>query len=198
MKIHSKQSKKGFTLIEILVVVAIIGTLAAISFPIGKSMINRGKAKDTQLRMKEFVTAMNAFNEDNGHLPFPGDKYPTNDVTLSGEKLRQVVRILLGNDYQNADFDGGNKKGKKYLDMPTAKGGKNGLEFYKDGKGLPRSIWDAWGEGFYIRVDYNLDNKLKQWHTSDTDQLVEGHTVIMLSRGGDRKKNGDDDVFSWK
>ena len=156
------------------------------------------KVTSTKMRMQEFETAVNAYNNDTGHLPFSGEEYPDGDQTLSGEKLRQVVRILMGNDYQNKDNDGGNDLGKKYLLMPDAKGGKNGVTYYNNDKTLAAEIKDGWGENYYIRIDYNLDGKLSQWHSSDTDTTIKNKTVILLSKGPDQEKNGDDDIYSWK
>lgn len=175
-----------------LVVIAIIATLAGISFPVAKSMINRGKEKETQLRMREFVTAVNDFNNDNGHLPFVNGTYPTGDQEIEGQELVDLVNILLGED---STEEGGNTKSKKYLDMPAAKNNRNGL-IYGTGTSVDEIV-DGWGKDFFVVIDYDLDSEITQSHTSDIDNTIEGQTVIMISKGADGEADGDDDVFSW-
>jgi len=195
----SPSAAKGFTLTEMLVVIAILGSLAAISFPLVRGVINKGKIQETKARMAEFETAVNDFNNDTGHLPFSGSDYPSGDKTLSGEELRQVVRILLNQDYQNTDKDGGNDLGKKYLLMPDAKNGRNGVTYYNDKHELAAEIKDGWGFNYYVRMDYNLDGKLFHSGFEDMkDKQIKGKTVTMISNGSDGDRDGEDDVYSWK
>lgn len=184
MTIHTTSRNKGFTLIEILVVIAIIASLAGISFPIAKSMMNRSKAKESQLRMQEFEYAINSFNLANNYLPFSGDSYPTGDLELSGAALTDVINLLIED-----------AKSTKHLNMPEAKSGRNGLTYTASS---PQTIVDSWGEEFYVLIDYDLDSKLVQNASSDADKTINGKTVILISKGSDRNLGGGDDVYSWK
>ncbi len=62
------RSRRGFTLIEMLVVIAIIAILAAILFPV----FSRARAKTRQTacmsNMKQIGTAILLYAEDNGHI----------------------------------------------------------------------------------------------------------------------------------
>ena len=63
------RSKKGFTLIELMIVVAIIGILAAIAIPMYNANVNKAKlqeATDTLGAMKDEVCK---FATDNGAPP---------------------------------------------------------------------------------------------------------------------------------
>ncbi len=62
---------KGFTLIELLVVVSVIGVLATIIA--GTLSDARARARDVkrELHMREIQTALELYNIDNGHYPFP-------------------------------------------------------------------------------------------------------------------------------
>lgn len=198
MTTKSKKITRGFTLVEILVVIAIIATLAGISFPIAKSMINQGKTAETKLRMREVEAAVIAFNEDHGHLPFEGASYPSSENAMFEGSFRQILRGLLG-EWQASTNDGGeNVSGKKYLKMPNAKSGKNGLLYFQGSSESIRSVVDGWGNDMYIKIDYNLDDELTQNRTSLGESTIKGKTIILISDGPDGEKDTDDDVLSWQ
>jgi len=185
--------KKGFTLIEVLVVIAIIATFAGISYSVGRTMFDRSKEKESQLRMQELITAINDFEKDHNSLPYTGSSYPNSETQIAGSNLKDLLEVLLD---QESATDKQNKKSKKYLSMPTAKSDKNGIIYNTSGDA--ENILDGWGEDFHIIIDYDLDSKIEQSFSTDTNTTVNGHRVIMISGGADRQANGKDDVYSWK
>jgi prepilin-type N-terminal cleavage/methylation domain-containing protein/prepilin-type processing-associated H-X9-DG protein len=60
----------GFTLIEILVVVAIIAVLAAIAFPVASRAVESAQASKCLSNLRQMHTAVASYMQDNnGHLP---------------------------------------------------------------------------------------------------------------------------------
>ncbi|MDT8285654.1 MAG: prepilin-type N-terminal cleavage/methylation domain-containing protein [Elusimicrobiales bacterium] len=60
-----KNSKKGFTLIELMIVVAIIGILAAIAIPKFADLINKSKEGATKGALSSVRSAINVYYGDN-------------------------------------------------------------------------------------------------------------------------------------
>jgi type II secretion system protein G len=61
--------EKGFTLIELRIVVAIIGIIAAIAIPNLLNAIDRGKQKRTMADMRSIGTAIESYAVDNNFYP---------------------------------------------------------------------------------------------------------------------------------
>ena len=59
----------GFTLLELLVVITIIGVLASIAIPTYNSMRDRAKVGRTATELRNFATAFFAFAMANGEFP---------------------------------------------------------------------------------------------------------------------------------
>ncbi len=61
-----KLTTRGFTLVELMIVIAIIGILAAALFPSLTSYLARGRDTSRVSGIKEITTAVSAFTIDNG------------------------------------------------------------------------------------------------------------------------------------
>ena len=58
--------KDGFTLVELLLVVVILGTLAAIAVPLFDGIVNRAKESEAQLLLKQVLELELAYKENYG------------------------------------------------------------------------------------------------------------------------------------
>ena len=68
-KLRNTQNQKGFTLIELMIVVAIIGILAAVAIPAFQNYQRKGKTTEVKLNLTAIGTSQVAYGaEFNSHL----------------------------------------------------------------------------------------------------------------------------------
>ena len=100
-----RRAQQGFTLVEMLLVLVILATLAAIVYPkvMGRSEQARVTAAQTQIA--NFKTALDSFEVDNGY--YPKGKNGLNDlitqprdaVSWHGPYLESIPKDPWGNEY---------------------------------------------------------------------------------------------------
>jgi general secretion pathway protein G len=64
-----RRNSAGFTLIELMIVVAVIGILAAISIPLYGSMQQRARVSKVQADLRAIASAASAYQAHTGTLP---------------------------------------------------------------------------------------------------------------------------------
>lgn len=73
MKVQPMQRKRnknsGFTLIEVMVVIVILGVLAALIVPNVMGRSEKAKIDTTQITLKGVAGALDQYKLDNGHFP---------------------------------------------------------------------------------------------------------------------------------
>jgi general secretion pathway protein G len=81
----SKRPLKGFTLLELLVVIVIIMFLAGITIPIVSSIQSNAKKGVTSAQISQLELALKQFESDFG--VFPPDNYTTNPISIGGVSI---------------------------------------------------------------------------------------------------------------
>ena len=117
---HPLFESGGFTLIELMITVAIVAILASAALPLTQIAVQRGKEQDLRLALREIRTAIDRYKQaaDEGQIEKAADAsgYPPNlDVLVTGvpniknpEKpmiyfLRRLPRDPFAPDYLKAD-----------------------------------------------------------------------------------------------
>ena len=70
---HLNRDQRGFTLVELLIVVIILAVLSGIAVPSYMALRNRARVAATENEMKNIATALELYNADN-------EAYPAGDI----------------------------------------------------------------------------------------------------------------------
>lgn len=81
MKRSMQKMQKGFTLIELMIVVAIIGILAAVALPAYQDYTVRAKVSEVILAASSGKTAVSEFAQVNGSMPLSASSPVTSQVS---------------------------------------------------------------------------------------------------------------------
>jgi prepilin-type N-terminal cleavage/methylation domain-containing protein len=163
MKAKSKTGRGGFTLIEILAVIAIVGILAAIIVPVA------GGAKETALKrraaaeIQSIKVAVMQFYDDHRYMPWPDEVKVGDDEWTTGAADQAPVMELL---------TGENPMQKLYLQVPE-----------KSRQGAALTFYDPWGQAYRIGMDRNLDGAVLVSGTGEWDGQLVTEKVLVYSPG---------------
>ena len=85
-----KNKKKGFTLLELLVVLAILAILIAIAVPVYKNQKEKAAITANNANVRVLETAVESYRQDNdGKLP---DKLDINEL-VNGKYIKSVPKV---------------------------------------------------------------------------------------------------------
>ncbi|MGD0572139.1 MAG: prepilin-type N-terminal cleavage/methylation domain-containing protein [Sedimentisphaerales bacterium] len=93
--IFNSRTKKGFTLIELMVVIFIVGILAAVAIPIMRGRVDAAKWSEAKATMGSIRTAIRSYQAEKGA-----------SYNYAGTTLTDLGFILRANGAAVSDLDG--------------------------------------------------------------------------------------------
>ena len=135
-------TRSAFTLIELLIVIAIIGILMSLLFPAVNSAIDAAKKASAQNDVTQIATAITAYNTEYGRLPGTGS---SDTMGIVNKALTDILSGVANNT--------NNPRQIVFLEIQPWKKGKGGTN--TSGEYL-----DPWGGKYQVALDGDYDNTL--------------------------------------
>jgi prepilin-type N-terminal cleavage/methylation domain-containing protein len=142
-KTPSNSENSAFTLIELLIVIAIIGILMSLLFPAVNSAIDAAKKAQAKNDVAQIATAVVAYETEYGKLP-DTNEFPK---IVTGDWLKALGGSNVGTPPLNP-------RQIVFLELAGAKRGKSGTN-------SSGTFVDPWGGNYMIWFDGNYDNDVK-------------------------------------
>ena len=111
---------EGFTLVEILIVVVIIGILATVAIPTYFKYVERGYASDAKVQIKNILQNAELYRQETG-------QWPTDVETMMAEGYIELKRSILNKwefTVQLEDGDNGTSGQLSATSLPNMHGGE--------------------------------------------------------------------------
>lgn len=197
---------KGFTLIEVLVVIGIISLLAVALLPNLISGEESGKRVETQVRMQTLQTAVETFERRYGYYPPDNFVDPEGVVAATPDGVNAGIESLVIFTHQHA---GGTTVVEHEDWLTNADGDDNAAVIPLLQRKAKVEVADAWGVPFayfcagtggYEVVQRIRDafgeQEARAWRNPRTGGYLGGVKYQIVSAGPDSVFNTDDDL-TW-
>lgn len=147
--------RRGFTLVELLVVIVIIAILAGLAFPAFQGVFESGKKAKAAAMCNQLVTAMQSYNTEYSKWPL---SIASDGFINSETRLSDLATMLNGGTDINASSvstttHSENPRGIVFLSIAKK-------DFTRDDDSTAKFPVTPWDGFYYLKFDDNYDNFL--------------------------------------
>jgi prepilin-type N-terminal cleavage/methylation domain-containing protein len=162
IKISQSKESKGFTLVEMLVVIGMIAALAGVSFPVYRSIQSKVEMQQLEMVFGSIERAVENFETEYNYLPYAAAAYPANDEWIRWGDNDIFVGTLMGlestKNFKRIDFlEIAEAKGSGPHASPGPAGYTDGVVDNGDGTA---ALYSPSGMKYIFIVDHNLDGEI--------------------------------------
>jgi type II secretory pathway pseudopilin PulG len=178
---------------ELLVVITIIGILAAMVFPVANGVLRKARqtqAKNDALQLKQSITT---YFTEYRKFPVKSAGGGTTDMTVLSDNT--LMDVLMGSDNQ-AQSGGLNPRRITFYSGKKAKGNppKAGVVLDATGGG---ELFDPWGEYLNVVLDTNRSDRVADPISPGTETIPQSVIVWSSGPNAEDEKGEGDDIVTW-
>lgn len=130
------RDNRGFTLVELMIVVVIVGILAAVAVPIYQANVNRSKASEADAALGTIRTAARVYYAENGSYPIASTETQVDSVSGLGINPAD----LNGKYFNIDDYTYQSDDGVSYVIRARGDGDQAGINRQMDQSGTLSSF----------------------------------------------------------
>jgi len=192
---RTRSHRRGFTLLELLIVITIIGILASILIPNLTDLIGGAEKTKTKAAFSGYIAALTNYKSQYKYYPPLFSSEEPVDLSVSGNGLKFIMALkgkkLVGDRWESLSGD-------------DVKYNRNNRLFHSfdeeefDDEGY---LVDTWGNRHIkIIIDYDRDGHITLPNDEGIDEL-NGKSIkkdiVIYVLGKDDENGAGQDVFSW-
>jgi len=185
------RNRSAFTLIELLIVIAIIALLAGLAIPAVTGALQSGKKAQARNDVQQIAAAIKAFQLEYGRLPT--STVAANDGAESWYSDTEAAELFNALTAKNSEL---NPRGVVFLEARSTQNNKGGLS----SEGV---FYDPWGKSYGIKLDESYNGKLEYYGSGGWGNANIMSSALVVSFGPnqtqeDPYETGTDDILSAK
>ncbi len=195
MKSYSLSRKpKGFTLIELIIVIGILAVLGSIAYPTYMSIATNAKRAAAEKVCVDIVTGVERYAQDsNGALPYDSSMVQPNAedqifLESAGGKDARLIEILTNRETD--DDNRLNTSRDTYLRSDEKQDGAKRDGLYVDEATNEVSLYDIWGEPYHIILCEEQEGCADPFHPNR--KRFRGKHCFVYSTGPDKEGVADE------
>lgn len=216
---NNQRCKAGFTLVELLVVMGIIGVLAALTMTVIPRVIRQARIKQARMEMTQIVMAIQSYDSDYSHFPVSRAaqqaanpdftyggvlKLPAGNTTVgtpvsAGSVLQndQLMAVLMDfSTYPNSSTPTVNVNYQANIKrIPYLNASLSG-DTTSSGVGNDLVYRDPWGNPYVVSLDLNDDNVCEDSFYAPASMSGGGLNGLILQPDGKYAFHGRITVWS--